>query len=287
MEEVTECYEVVDGMNGMQRDIILRICRLLWDKSSQIREIIGMCEKYFSWRFHSYFFEGRPVIVSHAFRTNPLGKYNITSTPLGVQCSFNLDRSEFRVLFLDVLIKKGVFHWTLQCNYSTFTLPGSDVTKEVGDTSEEKDDDKGNGGFGSVVVAPGYLSQFETQLTAQPKGACSFFFGQWNDTLMSYVFDGLHMTELPSEDVAVEDGAVIEIEVDTYSRTHSIFIEGNKIPYAIAGLILPLRLGIAAASRASFTSVLLRRLPSATPSSVQTMDFQFILDDGKGEYTRD
>jgi hypothetical protein len=72
-------FNVNNGMTGMQRDIVLRLCCLLWEKSAEIRavcisvhvmnalhfkKIIGMCGKHFGWKRHSYFLHGRPGLVS-------------------------------------------------------------------------------------------------------------------------------------------------------------------------------------------------------------------------------
>ena len=71
-------YDVINGFSGMKRDIVLRLCELLWFKTPIIRavsfciiflaliffsllklKITGMCEEHYIWKSHWYFEKGR------------------------------------------------------------------------------------------------------------------------------------------------------------------------------------------------------------------------------------
>lgn len=51
--------EVVNGLLGLLRNILLRLCSIMGNDVGKIRMIIGLCEENLTWRFHSYFIEKR------------------------------------------------------------------------------------------------------------------------------------------------------------------------------------------------------------------------------------
>ncbi|GHU20590.1 hypothetical protein FACS189472_12180 [Alphaproteobacteria bacterium] len=52
-------YNVENGFSGMKRDTILRLCGVMWDRTANIRTVIGSCDEHFQWKDHSYFVESR------------------------------------------------------------------------------------------------------------------------------------------------------------------------------------------------------------------------------------
>lgn len=48
-------FEVPNGFTGMQRDVILRVCRLMWGKEKEIRAVFGMSETHHHWRKNDFF----------------------------------------------------------------------------------------------------------------------------------------------------------------------------------------------------------------------------------------
>lgn len=55
-------YEIVNGMCGMKRDIVLHLCCWTWNqcKKNEIKAIIGMCEEHYLWKGHRSFLKKKP-----------------------------------------------------------------------------------------------------------------------------------------------------------------------------------------------------------------------------------
>lgn len=60
-------FEVVNGLSGMMRDVVIRICKVITrrpkmdriTKDRSIRAVIGMCQEHHTWKIHSSFTRGR------------------------------------------------------------------------------------------------------------------------------------------------------------------------------------------------------------------------------------
>ncbi|GHT90691.1 hypothetical protein FACS1894122_01610 [Alphaproteobacteria bacterium] len=63
LEAMESNHEIVNGLSGMQRDIVLRLCDLLWNQPGAIKNIIGMCDEHYPWKGHSYFVKLRKLAL--------------------------------------------------------------------------------------------------------------------------------------------------------------------------------------------------------------------------------
>lgn len=75
-----ECdYDVVNGFSGMQRDIVLRLCAIVWENVGKIKAIIAMSQTHFMWKNHSFFVNGRPNNLLVNFVDNDAFPKNIVT----------------------------------------------------------------------------------------------------------------------------------------------------------------------------------------------------------------
>lgn len=59
---VDDEFEVSNGLSGLQRDIVLRLCNLYFEKD-EIRKVIGMCGEHCEWKKHKSFRNSRLIRV--------------------------------------------------------------------------------------------------------------------------------------------------------------------------------------------------------------------------------
>lgn len=123
---VDMAYDVPNGLTGMLRDIVLKICTLLWYKSSFVRQIIGMSEQHYVWKTHSSFVNSRPkkrLGEPFAFLPKPNRNRNrrrgfsLTLTRVGAHCLFTGALGEKRTVFIDSAITKSIYRWTLKIGH--------------------------------------------------------------------------------------------------------------------------------------------------------------------------
>lgn len=101
-------FEVWNGFCGMKRDIVLRLCNLLFYRNHLIRMIIGMCKEHFLWKSHAYFRKGRrPVDLPLCFLSNPKAGSNVTIT--GSMFEHREEGSCVYSFFLDKEIVCGIY----------------------------------------------------------------------------------------------------------------------------------------------------------------------------------
>jgi hypothetical protein len=67
---VSDLFEVVNGMSGLMRDVILNLSSLMCEKPHGIRAIFGICEEFWGWKNHPYFVYERKKRHT-SFITNP------------------------------------------------------------------------------------------------------------------------------------------------------------------------------------------------------------------------
>lgn len=231
-------FEVENGMSGMGRDVILRICRLLWHENDEITAIVGMCEKHHSWKVHSYFTNSRPVKIPRTLSSsNWNGSFVVGHTldacPRLLRAMPGID--------LDGKIPVGIFCWTvrvknseeLQCSFHIGMISPNPLCFI--------------GGEGEYSAC--YLRLFRTHT-----GFC--------DTC---VRGGRGSEAASHKETPVEDGSLVAVEIDTVARTLSFLINRKKIPFGISDIHKPYTLGVVSSERGLFASVSFHKLPSAHP----------------------
>lgn len=213
---------MLNGLNGMQRDVLLRLFHLLWDKSEKIQAIIGMCEEHMDWRTHSYFLKHRPRKIpasfcstgGYAFR----GGYSVTDTknPRILRCSFTSE--EWRTVFLDPVIdSESSFRWKVKIKY-------------------EKDAN-GSGIIGALRLIDRDLLNFF--FIGNDKESWGFFFSHGRSPMLM----GVHGIVCTSRN-PVSDGSLVTI--DAGGKYHALFftVNGKKVPHAVTRVRYPIRFGV-------------------------------------------
>lgn len=245
--------EIVNGLSGMKRDIILRMCRLLWNKPHMIKPIIGMCKEHFQWKIHSHFVKSRPTYFKVGFVSIPK-LCVITETGEGLNCAF---AGIFQTIFLDKRIHEGVWRWTVYIDY------GSENPTT----------------FALGVAASHLLSEYDAAYLGAFHGSASFVFTNMG---ASSLFGSNHMMlksanflrgsllrgvedefNIPYDETIVANHELVTIEADTTARTLSFFLMNSKLPRAISCVPVPFNFGMSGLAN-SFTSLSFQRLPFPT-----------------------
>lgn len=111
---VSTNYEIVNGLSGMQRDVILRLCVQLWNKLDVIKAIFGVCGTYQVWKKHSYFSKRIPINLPIVFGSNP--DTSITYSASKIKFSqvyrsayLDQDLSSVGIYLLEVVVTPGSF----------------------------------------------------------------------------------------------------------------------------------------------------------------------------------
>lgn len=280
-------YEVVNGFFGMNRNVILRICGMLFYHCNEIRAIMGMCEENYQWRKNSFFVKGRTINFSSlfngveylvGFRPNPVGGCVLTNTPFGKQCFFTSQTSSgSRSVFIDSYISKGIFHWTVRIIYSK----------------------AGRSELYLGITPPNRLRDCDISYLGCVEGTCSFGFWRDDNGILKSSLYGVTPTKTkfskneptPTDneftggvacdgDAAcllatnVPNDSFVSVEMNMKDRTLSFLVCGKKIPYVISHLPPSVYVGASARLRPSFTSHCFCRLASATPAPVPCTLFQ-------------
>lgn len=256
MNFVEGTFQVVNGLSGMLRDVLIRLCHVmekqngvgLKEKDLKIRVIIGLCQEHAMWKTHHYFVNTRIQYVNPpaAFIPNPQGGCTLLHTRSGGQCTVD-GAFDFRVVFLDKRIDEGIYKWTVQVRFS------SEVSSSLG-----------------LVAAPPESLEEWNGLIDTITDVYSFIFNCYSAVFL--LTTGSNDIDLPG--VVVVDRAFVAIEFDIARHVLFYFVNGEKIPYAFANVNAPVHFGIFGNPGTSVTSMSLRRLPSVTPSTVVTEFFQ-------------
>lgn len=250
--QVDESYQVCNGLTGIKRDALLRLCHVIEmqlvcgeDENQKIRTIIGISLEHFMWKTHSYFISNRrntyPSILP-----NDKGGYKLSLTRSGTRCSFHTEY-EHRTVFLDRALTAGIVNWTVQIAYGSagddFYL-GASLSSRIG--------------------------LFDRKWLGI-NGSCAFNFYQCGDGKLRSRLTGVkgwHEDKVPPDETVVPQHAVVSAETNLVLCTLSFFVNGERVPRAITGLQKPVHLGITGVNTASFVSLSFRNLTSSTSSSL-------------------
>lgn len=242
-------YAVTNGLCGMKRDVVLKLCRLMWYNKEKIVVMIGMCEEHFIWKEHHFFMKSRPQKISVTFRPAADGCV-ITQIPIGLQCVFP-ESGSWKTVFLDTAIVKGIYVWTVQINYGN-----------VGK--------KSNFFFGTTSS-----DDLNTSNISHDKNGCSLVFYRYSTGVVEkaclYGVAGYFY----NTETKVPDRSLVALEANADARTLSFFVDGQKLVHAISNLRMPVHLAMTGsghyAVEQSFASIAFRRLQNPTPSPVTCM----------------
>lgn len=236
-------FDVVNGLSGMGRDTVLRLCNLLWNDSEKVRNIIGMCKNHYLWKNHGYFVRNRPTIVPAFLLPSGENKVTITCSPLGELCTFLY--SDLHTVFLNTLVSEGIFRWNIKIRYG-----------EIRDCITE---------FGVGVAPLDHVVKNPGHIFGECSGACSFQF--WERCEMEYgaYLWGVNVNEKREE--RVPDSSVVSLEIDADAQVLNFFVNGKRFPKGISGVPTPLYPGVSAhGQRCSVTLLSFFRLPTRTPT---------------------
>lgn len=252
-------YEVLNGLLGMGRDIVLRLCNLMGNVDQSLRMLFGMCQEPISWKNHPFFVESRVKNsnISMIFKI-PDSYRGLTISSLSVIFS----TSSWRTIFLDTKISKGVYQWTVRIayaydRYSSFCI-GSAPCHRAWEYSTHQ------------------LGYFGDNFS----GSASFWFWKNSDSSLGSSLYGVeNRKKLKKNSIVVENNSLVSVEVNVKSEYLSFFLNKRKIPLAISNIICPVSehvyLGISG-DYGSFTSLSFRRLPTDTPSPVVCKVFECV-----------
>lgn len=189
-------------------------------------------------------------------RPNLKGGYSLTCTRFDVRCLFS---GAWRTLFMDLSVRKDVVRWTVQVRYPR----GEESSFYIG------------------TAPASQAKQYDAAILGSAKGSCSFTFwrknihesrivGIWKEDAYSYhstLCGVCNNQDIPCDETEVPNNSLVTVEADIGGRTLSFFIGKKKVPRAISNVYGPMLLGVSACHNASFVSVGMYRMLSATPSS--------------------
>lgn len=253
---VDSTYEVMNGLSGMQRNVILRLCCLPQIGNDEVRTLIGTCQQHYVWKKHPFFLSARPQNLSMVMISNPNGgDYDITHAEKSrlnvVFTRFNT----FASVFLNRTVSKGCYRWT--------------VCMESGDNSLL---------FGSCPsdrVHKFYSNMIGLERRNSPHGygagtggSCSFQFVNASLVRLRGWAVTDHCVPDVEKKIPTTSEKSVALEVDVSKRTLSLFVAGKKVPYDFSEVNCPLHLGMSGYHTPSFTSVSFARLVAPTLSWV-------------------
>lgn len=257
---VDASFEVNNGLLGTMRDVLLHLCFVIENKSTLdgrkkdacIRAIFGVCQKHIEWKRNKYFVNGRIQFIypKTALRPNPTGGCIISRTSIGEKCDFSTDSPH--TVFLDTVIREGVFRWTVRIKYGMSKAEDS--------------------GFYLGAVPVSLIDRCHEDVLGSAYslgvGTCCLVF--WRGEKKWRLFAHLRGVEgeesLPRRGSDVPDDSLVVLEIDAYACTIFFIVNGKRFPYGISEVPIPTCLGMSACYQpSSFTSVSFARLPAPTP----------------------
>lgn len=250
-------YDVENGLLGMLRDVIIRLCVFMGEKSHCIKAVMGICEHQVKWKSHYYFQSIRKNYLAHSFRPNPFGGCLLTLTIDGWRCYFqeySLSYEPERTIFLNKPINEGIISWSVKINYGDNTnfsslQIGVALTGPIGSAKMDSDCRRlGNNNLNNEF------------------SSCCFSFWRYG-TYKSGLVGAAGTARIPDGETPVEDGSVVTAEMDSERKTLSFFVNKKKIPRVITTLSAPVHFGMSGSPNSSFVSLSLCRLASPTLSS--------------------
>lgn len=237
-------FDVANGLSGLQRNIIVKLCRLMWHKEQQVRVIFGMCAEYFEWRQQHDFIMGRPFKIAVSF---------LPSSSAGLTKSFPRSTHimmKDRTVFISLALTKGIYRWNFTIAY-----------------------DQGNNTLFHLCIGaapPHLVGRCADAALGYLRGTVSLSI--WKN-VADVCYANLCGAKVPPDTAPVGmqplNGSLLSVEADCGTRTLSFFVDNIKDSRAISSVFVPLFVGITGSTsgKLSFTSLSFRRLPSATPSS--------------------
>lgn len=225
------CFEVLNGLLGMKRDIILNLCHLTEMrigissvvKDTIIKAVFGIGQECLLWKNHSFFKNNRIRFI-HPPSTPELNSFRYIEaehTPGGELCIF--EQRPFCTAFMDKDITEGIFDWTIKIRY-----------------------EEGMHTFFCLGVAPMAVSEKCENCTLRCLyGACGFYFWRGADgSLASHLCGVCNGADISYTETPVPDGAMVIAEVDADAHTLSFFVNGQRVPRSISKIPTPLHLGV-------------------------------------------
>lgn len=223
----------------MEKFIVLRLLRLLWNKIDLNKSIVGMCHEHYRLKSNYFFLEGRPKRLNVSIALSHGSDYMLQKN--GTKCTFISADSMLPTALLSYDMSEGLFSWRVKINYC--------------------DDVDGENGFYMGAVTSGLSDGFGLGLCAT--GCTSFrFFKSELGILRSELcgFEDQHL---------VPDNSFVTMELNCDSRTLVFFINSQIIPIGMCGLVLPLRFGMSGENGASFDSLSFILLSRSIPMRVE------------------
>lgn len=228
--------EVVNGLLGVGRNVILKLFFLFWFMEDGIKQIFGMCGEFYPWKKHLFFLKGRPEKIPAVFCVNKFGakSFTLTHESSCERCRF-ADCFE-RKIFLDYVVSDGVFQWTLKIDYTKTWASRF----RIGTTSDDSDK-----AFHEKATCPCFMFWKESKT-------------KYRSRLLFHLNKELWNENTP----IVPDGSLVTMEVNATTMRVRFFIDDRRrisVPpeVVISG---PQYLWISGTQFAAITSVYFFRL---------------------------
>lgn len=264
-------------MSGMLRDIILRLCILLWHRNDEIKAIIGMCDEHYEWKSNNFFLEGRPMNLPYAYQIS-----RTTSNAINVTLS-QYTFIKPTTLCLNASFVVGVWHWTVQITYSEHSnfrsrdllgLLGVDVPHlSIGVVQSSLQEQLDTSKLGLISGSAG----FSFQKDPSSGSLQSFLFGARHPIIPTVKIIGVRgfMKNYNLVEIDVPNHSLVTMEVDLNTHMLSFFVGEKKVPKGVSKL--PAKtffFGISGSIGSSFSTVFLRRVPCPThPRAPHFLEF--------------
>lgn len=262
---VETAFEIPNGMTGMRRDVVLRVCSCLWDKPGHVRTIIGMSETHFLWKEHAFFVSRRPKRVCNLLQLSTIPTFGFRLSPLHAPSHCVFLRSVSSTVFLKTSFTTGVWQWAVQIAYQD-----DKIATLI---------DLGNSYLCIGAAEDKCRARVEGRPCGSEKGSASFY--MWrssNDACLGASLCGVNGVSVSLPGTAVPNNSFVTMEADLDAHTLCFFVGEKIVPAGFekvpASPTSPLLFGMSGGSDASFTSVFLHRLPgpsaAVSPSGVRS-----------------
>lgn len=251
-----EKYGLSNGLVDLNRDVLMKLIIII-NNDEKIINIIGMTGLFFTWSKKKTFCWARTTKgVTPPFRADlvTVCGYTLTHSSFGTRCAFGTSDS-YQTIFLNKILTKSVFRWTVRINYS----PTKDSFLRVG------------------ASPPDLLDRCRDVGLGVPKGTCSFWFcamgkgESGTPTLGPILLSELEGVEgksdIPQTETPVSDGSCVAIEADLVEHSLCFFVDGKIVPRAVSHVSTSLCLGVSGYGSPSFTSMYFYRLEQPTTPS--------------------
>lgn len=240
-------FEIWNGLSGMKRNTVLRLCHLFWYRI----ELFGMCKEHYLWINHPYFLKQRPKKIPSFLLQNPKGELIFSRTSEGEQCTFT--NTNPRTVFLDKRITDGIFRWTIRVNNNCSS-------------------------FCIGIASSALLKIFEDVNLGLVNGSCSLVF---STTSPPRLLVAGSINEFPTGEADFfSNNSSIAIEINTTTHTLAFFVGEKKVPLSVTHILRKsISFGMSGnGPEQSFMSLSLCRLlsPTPTPSSFAFKNYPFI-----------